>query len=229
MTATETILDKSELFSGLPDAERARLSKQMRTSPVKKGQVIFDRGEKANGCYAVLEGAFKVAIISEDGEETLLAMLGEGDIVGEMGLLDGEPRSATVIALRRSRVAHLSTRDFERVADENPNIYRHLLKLLSNRMRAVNETFAARQMLPLAGRLARTLLRLSEEFGQELDGDRMLIRQKVTQADLARMTGSARENVNRQIKEWQRNEVLSKISQYYCLDNISELKKLGRI
>lgn len=229
MALIRPILEKSQLFSGLEETELDRLAAQMRITPFKSGKPLFQKDDPSNGCYAVIEGAFKVVIISSEGEETLLAILGAGDIVGEMGLLDGEPRSASVLALRESKAAHLATRDFERVANDNPSIYRHMMRILSQRLRASNESFAARQMLPLNGRLARVLLRMSEEFGQALDDGRILIRQKITQADLARMTGSARENVNRQISEWRRKNVLSQISRYYCLENIDFFRDLAKL
>lgn len=229
MAIDRSILQNSFLFGDLPEAELDRLVGQMRVSPVKKDQVLFEKDADSTGCYAVVEGAFKVVIHSSEGEETLLAVLGAGDIVGEMGLLDGGPRSATVMALRAGRVAYLSKRDFERVGDEFPSIYRHSLRLLSGRLRALNESLAARQMLPLPKRLARVFLRLGDEFGQGLDGGRVIIRQKFSQADLARMTGAARENVNRQIVAWQKENLISRVSSYYCLEDVDALQELGAL
>lgn len=80
--------------------------------------------------------------------------------------------------------------------------------------------------LPLHGRLAHVFLRLAEGFGEPLEGGRTLIRHKCTQEDLARMAGSARENVNRQIKDWVEEGYLSRISGYYCVENKEKLSGL---
>ncbi|MGE0612865.1 MAG: Crp/Fnr family transcriptional regulator, partial [Hyphomicrobiales bacterium] len=181
------------------------------------------------GCFAVVSGVLKVCATSTEGEEAMLAILGSGDVIGEMGLVDGQPRSADVTALKDCTLAFLATRDFNRFADANPAVYRHILLIVSSRLRASNEAFAAYQLLPLSGRLARLLLRLAEGFGEEVAGSRMLIRQKFTQADLAKMTGSARENVNRQLNDWRSGKLISRISGYYCIENKDKLMEIARL
>jgi len=101
----------------------------------------------------------------------------------------------------------------------------HMLEILSTRLRTSNETATMQQLLPLRGRLARVFLRLAEGFGEPLDGGRILVRQKLTQAELGRMTGSARENVNRQLKEWMREGLVSRISSYYCIEDNEKLRQ----
>jgi CRP/FNR family transcriptional regulator, cyclic AMP receptor protein len=216
------------LFHGLSDASLKRLSSLMRTVKLRPNQVLFVQGDASNGCYPVLLGALRVSYFSTDGHETVLALLGKGDVVGEMGLFDAAPRSATVTAQTECELAFIATTDFFRCADADPPIYRHLLKLLSARLRATNDALAAAATLPLSGRLARVLLMLSESFGHPLDGGRILIRQKLTQSDLCSMTGSARENVSRQISEWRRAQTIGKISSYYCLNDLAALRALAK-
>jgi CRP-like cAMP-binding protein len=130
--------------------------------------------------------------------------------------------------LRACTLAYLSGHDFTRFADDNPIVYRHMLEILSARLRASSDALAAHQLLPLSGRLARALLRLAEGFGQTLDDDRVLIRHKFTQSDLAKMTGSARENVNRQLNGWKKQNILSRVSSYYCIDDTAALRDLAK-
>ncbi len=215
------------LFHGLTDTALERLSSVARMVQLRPGQVLFVQGDPSNGCYPVLVGALRVSYFSADGHETVLALLGKGDVVGEMGLFDAAPRSATVTAQTECELAFIATTDFFRCADADLAIYRHLLKLLSARLRATNDALAS-TTLPLSGRLARVLLLLSESFGHGLDGGRILIRQKLTQSDLCSMTGSARENVSRQLSEWRRQQLIGKISSYYCLNDIPALKVLAK-
>ena len=216
------------LFHGLGDDALHRLSGMARPVLLPAGQVLFMQGEASNGCYPVLSGALRVSFFSADGHETVLALLGKGDVVGEMGLFDALPRSATVTAQTACELAFITAADFFRCADADPAIYRYLLKLLSARLRATNDALAAAATLPLSGRLARVLLLLSESFGQALDGGRILIRQKLTQSDLCSMTGSARENVSRQLNDWRRMALISRISSYYCLEDPKALRHLAR-
>ncbi len=216
------------LFHGLSEVALERLSTVSRSVQLRPGQVLFVQGDPSNGCYPVLMGALRVSYFSTDGHETMLAILAKGDVVGEMGLFDAAPRSATVTAQTECELAFIGTAEFFRCADSDPAIYRHLLKLLSARLRVTNDALAAATTLPLSGRLARVLLLLSESFGHGLDGGRVLIRQKLTQSDLCSMTGSARENVSRQLSEWRREQLVGRISSYYCLNDVAALRQLAR-
>jgi CRP-like cAMP-binding protein len=215
------------LFDGLSEEALRGLGSVSRGLSLRPGQVLFVQGDASNGCYPVLDGALRVSHFSADGHETVLALLGKGDVVGEMGLFDGAPRSATVTAQTECELAFIGIAEFFRCADADPGIYRHLLKLISARLRVTNDALAAATM-PLSARLARVLLLLSESFGQALDGGRVLIRQKLTQSDLCSMTGSARENVSRQLSEWRREDLVGRISSYYCLNDVEALRELAR-
>jgi CRP-like cAMP-binding protein len=220
-------LSEIALFHNLGGDALQRLASVARTISLRPGQILFVQGDASNGCYPVLSGALRVSYFSAEGHETVLALLGKGDVVGEMGLFDAAPRSATVTAQTECELAFIATTEFFRCADADPPIYRHLLKLLSARLRATNDALAA-TTLPLSGRLARVLLLLSESFGHGLDGGRILIRQKLTQSDLCSMTGSARENVSRQLSEWRREQLVSRISSYYCLNDLAQLRLLAK-
>jgi len=196
---------------------------------LEQNQRLFAQGDPPDGCYAILEGVMKVSATAADGQEALLAMLGAGDVIGEMGLIDAQPRSASATALKPCSLAFLASRDFKHAADANPVIYKHMLGVLSGRLRASNESATMQRFQPLSGRLARVFLRLAEGFGEPLEGGRVLIRQKFTQAELARMAGSARENVNRQIKEWTREGLVNRISNYYCLEDTGKLRQLTEL
>ena len=224
-----SILESSALFSGLERSALDGLARYSRLKTLEQNEKLFEQGDNSDGCYAILEGVLKVSAPSSDGHEALLAMLGAGDVIGEMGLIDAEPRSATATALKPCSLAFLASRDFIHAADASPAIYVHMLKILSSRLRASNEAATMQQLLPLRGRLARIFLRLAEGFGEPLEGGRILIRQKITQAELGRMTGSARENANRQIKEWTREGLISRISSYYCIENTEKLRQLTEL
>ena len=211
-------LSSSVLFEGLDAETLGKLAAVMRPVSLKRNEILFLQDDVPDGCYCILEGALKVSIINEEGEEAVLAALGGSDILGEMGLIDEEPRSASITALKETKLGYLSSPVFFEIAGQYPQIYRHLLRLVSKRLRITNDCFAVRQSQGLDGRLAHTLLRLADGFGNPLDGDRVMIFHKFTQSDLGDMVGAARENVSRQINQWCRDGVLSKISGYYCIE-----------
>ncbi|MDA7949355.1 MAG: Crp/Fnr family transcriptional regulator [Hyphomicrobiaceae bacterium] len=223
MAVDSSALERLTLFSGLEQAALDRLARYARQISLDKGEQLFNLGDPSDGCYTILDGVFKISIPLSDGKETLLNIMGAGDVIGEIGLIDTQPRSAAATALKSSELAFLPARDFKHVANANPEIYLHMLQILSARVRTSTEAAMTQTALPLHGRLARVFLRLAEGFGEDLEGGRILIRHKCTQEDLARMTGSARENINRQIKGWVEEGYLSRISGYYCIENEDKL------
>ena len=213
-------------FSGVNAETLARLVEASRISRVAAGRIIFRKGDAPGSCYLILSGAVKVSLPSTDGRETVLAILGRGDVVGEMALLDRQPRSATVTALKTCELCQLTTAAFEWLARTDIAIYRQLLCVLSARLRAGNESSVLQQM-PLGARLARALLQLAQSFGERLPEGRVLIRQKLSQAELGRMVGAARESVNRQLNDWRSAQLLTLISGYCCLERPDAFDKIA--
>ena len=222
-------LRNSFSLEGLDPVLAEGLSALARPMNIQTGAILFENGDPGNGCYAVLDGSLKVSILSVDGDEQLLAVLGPGDLVGELALLDGRPRSATVSALKKASLAFIDKAAFERFSDENPAVYRHMLSIVGKRLRHANDALAARSFLPLPGRVAQTLLQLSETFGKPLDDGRVLIHYKLSQADIANMAGAARENVSRVLNDWKRAGTISRISGYYCLEQVDILEQAATL
>jgi CRP-like cAMP-binding protein len=146
-------------------------------------------------------------------------------MVGELSMISGAPRSASVAALRDSKLSFVSRATFDTFARDNPELYKHVMQLLANRLIDTNNALAATTFLSLQGRVARALLSLAAGFGQDVGGGRILVRQKITQSDLAAMAGIARENVSRILKEWIRQSRVSRLAGYYCLENKAALER----
>ena len=165
-----------------------------------------------------------MAVASQSGGERILAFLGPGAIVGEMSIIDGRPRSASVVAVRQATLKFLSRAAFEEFTSNYPEVYKYLVKLLASRLREANAVIAAGTFLSLKGRVARTLLELAEGFGQDVGSGRIVIYQKIGQSDLAARAGIARANVSRILNEWKRHKLVSRLSGYYCLENKARLE-----
>jgi CRP-like cAMP-binding protein len=127
--------------------------------------------------------------------------------------------------VRESALRFVSRADFQTFGEKHPDIYRHIVSVLAKRLRDTNLVVVAASFLTLKGRVARALITLAEAFGNDVGGGRIVIRQKVSQGDLAAMTGIARENVSRILNEWKRLKIVSRVSAYYCLEQRVTLER----
>ena len=212
------------VLSALPTELVSDLFANGRTVALKAKQALFLAGDRSDGCYRLDEGLLKVSIANVAGSERILAILGPGSIVGEMSMLDGQPRSTSVEALKQSKLCFISSAVFEAFANAHPELYRHGMILLARRLRANNDALVAATFMSLRGRVARVLLSLAEAFGHDVGRGRIVIRQKVTQSDLAAMAGISRENVSRILSHWVRGAVVSRFAGYYCLEKRAEIE-----
>jgi CRP/FNR family cyclic AMP-dependent transcriptional regulator len=215
----------TDLLSALPAKLSADLFAKARTLSLAADQSLFLPGDPSDGCYRIDEGLLKVSVIAATGGERILAILGPGAIVGELSMLDGTPRSASVAALRDSKLSFISGAAFQAFADIHPEVYRHGMMLLARRLRDTNDALAATAFMSLKGRVARALLSLADAFGHDVGNGRILIRQKLTQSDLAAMAGISRENVSRILSDWMRGAVLSRLAGYYCLEKRAAIER----
>jgi CRP-like cAMP-binding protein len=211
-------LPPDNLLSALPGELSQRLFAEARVQTVRADQVVFLAGDTGDGCYRIEEGLLKVSVITPGGAERILAILGPGSIVGELSMIDGSARSASVTALRESKLCFVSRSAFEACGRQHPEMHQHLMVLLARRLRDTNSALAATSFLSVKGRVARALLSLAEAFGHDVGNGRILVRQKVTQSDLGAMAGIARENVSRILKEWTDKALVSRLAGYYCLE-----------
>jgi CRP-like cAMP-binding protein len=219
----------TNLFSVFPETLAAKLFANARTVKLGADEVLFVAGDPGDGCYRVEQGLLKVSMIAPSGAERILAIVGPGGIVGELSTIDGLPRSASVAAVRESGLTFVSRAAFQTFAEGHPQVYKDLVSLLASRLRDTDGVVAAGSFLPLKGRVARALLDLAEAFGHDVGQGRILIRQKVSQSEVAAMAGIARENVSRILNDWIRDKLVSRLSGYYCLENKKKLERESAI
>src|SRR4029079_5388378 len=215
----------TDLLSDLPERLADLLLTNAKPVKLAADEILFFAGDPGDGCYRLDEGLVTFSMASPKGAERILAILGPGSIVGDMAMIDGRTRSASVSALRDCKLSFVSRAAFETVAEKNPEIYKHLLNMLAARLRDTDQVVAAGTFLPVKGRVARALLDLAKAFGNEVGGGRVVIRQKLSQSDVAAMAGIARENVSRILNEWMRLKLLTRLSGYYCIESKPKLEK----
>jgi CRP-like cAMP-binding protein len=217
------------LLSDLPGRLTTELFASANRVRLAAGNTLFLAGDSDDDCYRIEDGLLKVTMVSHSGDERILAFVGRGDIVGELSIIDGLPRSASVVAVRDATLSCLSRTAFETFAKKNPELYKSLVELLAKRLRGTDTVVAAGSFLSLEGRVARTMFELAEHFGQEVGSGRIVIRHKITQSDLAAMAGGARESVAKILNNWQREKLVTRLSGYYCLENKAQLEHKAKL
>jgi CRP/FNR family transcriptional regulator, cyclic AMP receptor protein len=216
------------ILPSLPEHLSTRLFAAATHHHLKAGQPLFVAGDAGDGCYRLEWGLLKVVVASARGDERIFAILGPGEIAGELAMIDGRPRSASVFALKDCELSFISRKDFEKCTRQNPEICGYLASVLAARLRETDEALAAASFLTVKARLARALLELAEFLGEERRSGRILIRHKIKRSDLAAMAGVAAENVSRVMNDWLQSHVVTRSSGYYCLEDIAALKSQVR-
>jgi len=169
---------------------------------------LFERGDAGDGCYWLRHGVLAVCVASATGEQRILALLGPGAIVGELAMIDGLPRSATIQAVRDCELTFVGRAAFTEMLHQHPELYVDIVTTLAARLRQSDEDMMASSFLTVRARVARALLQFVRHFGEEAVPGRSLIRYKITQNDLAAIAGVARESVSRTFREWHRQKIV---------------------
>jgi CRP/FNR family cyclic AMP-dependent transcriptional regulator len=198
---------KFDLFAELDDRELASIAAVAKSRRYAKDDVVFHADENGDIFCLIKEGQVKVTMISPEGKEIILSMLGPGDFFGEMSLLDDEPRSATVIATEPLDVYTIWRSDFLQILDENFSITKKVFAELSKRLRTASNRIESLATMDVYGRLARFFLDLARESGKVLDNGYVAVTRPTHQA-IANMIGTSRETVSRLIHDLMKQNLL---------------------
>ncbi|MHC4393271.1 MAG: Crp/Fnr family transcriptional regulator [Planctomycetota bacterium] len=194
-------LQAASLFANLSAAELDGIRGRMRRRSLRDGAALFRAGDPGDAAYVIASGQLAVTALSEQGREVLLQLMVPGEMVGELALLDGRPRSATVTAREPVELFVLERTDFLQCLREQPEIALALLKVLSERVRRLSGAFEDSVLLDLRTRLARKLLALTTTFGRPEEGS-LRIDVPLTQQALGEMIGATRESVNKWLRSF---------------------------
>ena len=190
------LLKTVSLFWDLDKTELGYLSDKMVSKKFESGNLIFLEESEGKNLFFVVEGSVKVTRLSKDGREVILAMLNAGDFFGEMSLLDGEARSANVIALEKTEVLSLNRDDFLVVLHDYPKIAIQLLKEMTSRLRKSDRQIVSLSLSDAEKRIALCIVRFADEQGVIKNGQ-VTIPKIPIQQDIANMAGTSRETVSR--------------------------------
>ena len=187
------------IFTDLSDSDLNRIASKMVSRDYEKGQMILLEESTGETFFIITSGTVKVTRLSDDGREVILALLGKSDFFGEMSLLDGEGRSANIVANEDAEVMTLSRRDFLECLETYPKIAIALLEVLAVRLRKSDQQIESLSLSDSEQRIGITLIRLAEEGGTIKRGD-VTVQNLPYQQDIANMAGTSRETVSRTLK-----------------------------
>lgn len=197
----DQVVQQAPLFSRLNPEDAHALVDSMEETHLPRGEVLFHEGDSGDRVYVVIEGKVKLGRQASDGRENLLAILGPGQMFGELSLFDPGPRSATVTAVTDSVLMGLSQDKLLVWLDGRPVVARGLLAQLAGRLRRANDIVADLVFSDVPGRVAKSLLELSRRFGAPAEGG-IRVAHDLTQEELAQLVGASRETVNKALADF---------------------------
>lgn len=195
------LLKKTDLFGKLNLRHIERLAACVISKSAPRATSIFAKGDPGSSLFAICRGTVKISVPSVDGHNAVFRLMSTGEIFGEIALLDGRPRTADAIAITDCELFVIERRDFLPLMREEPEIAVRMIEILCDRLRRTTEQVENVMFMPLRGRLAKELLRLSEGDGRTRERKAV-----VTQKDLGNLIGMSRESTNRQLRMWEDQE-----------------------
>ena len=189
------------LFEALDEETTQDLRAAMSEVRLRRGEVLFKEGQAGDRVYVIADGKIKLGHTSKDGRETLIAVLGPGEMLGELALFDPGPRAATATAIAPTRLLELRHADLAGILDGRPQLSAQLLQSLAKRLRRTNAALADLVFSDVPGRVAKALLDLGKRFGEPVDEGIRLVHD-LTQEELAQLVGASRETVNKALAEF---------------------------
>ncbi|MEZ5118039.1 MAG: Crp/Fnr family transcriptional regulator [Candidatus Nanopelagicales bacterium] len=220
-------LMQAPLFAALDAEAAAAMRASMTERRIDKGTIIFTEGEPGDRMYVITDGKVKLGHTSADGRESLLAVLGPGEIFGELSLFDPGPRTATATALTDVVVRGLGHEALRPWLTGRPEVAEALLAALARRLRRTNDAMADLVFSDVPGRVAKALLDLGDKFGA-VTPEGLLVTHDMTQEELAQLVGASRETVNKALADFVQRGWIKLESRSVLLVDLERLQRRAR-
>lgn len=199
MLTTSDLLRRVPIFSGLTASQMSHLSKTVVKQRFKRGELIIEQGRISGALFIILSGRARVIMSDRCAKEVILNTLGQGDYIGEMSLIDGKAHSASVKTEVQTDVLVLSHAEFVRCLAENQTIAVWIMKGLVQRLRQSSDKVISLALMDVYGRVAKVLMDAAQPRGDQ----GLLICDKMTRQDIAKMVGASREMVSRVMRDFE--------------------------
>lgn len=195
------VVMKAPLFAALDEQTAQRLTESMTPRSLARGQRLFSEGDRGDSLYVITSGKVKLGRASGDGRESLLSVLGPGEMFGELSLFDPGPRLTSATAVSETKLIGLDNTDLRDFLADHPEVAMQMLAGLGRRLRRTNEGMSDLVFTDVPGRVAKALLDLAQRFGQPAS-DGLRVGHDLTQEELAQLVGASRETVNKALADF---------------------------
>jgi len=213
---TRNLLADIQLFEGLTPAQLDWVAQRAHRRVFSAGTNVLTIEQPGEAVYIILNGTVKIHVEQGDGRDVILAILGAGDLLGEISLIDSVGRSASALTLENSLMLWMDKHTFNQLLDEFPPVARNLVRILSARVRLSDQLIQALATLDVYGRVARQLLAFAERYGRPCDGE-IRIPIALTQGDIADLVGASRKRVNQVIVAFKGQDLVGVDAEGYII------------
>jgi len=222
---TDNIINSINIFSDLSDEQCDALQKFFKPRKYLKNSMIILEEEYGDLVFVVQSGTIKITRVNDEGKEVILALLGPGEIFGELAILDGEARSANALAQENCHLLAINKEDFLEILKNNFSISFNLMCELAKRLRKSDQQIEALSLSDAEHRIGVSLLNLAEDMGVIRKG-KVTIQNLPFQQDIANMAGTSRETVSRVLKILENKSMISKVGHTLVIPDYSFFKQI---
>jgi CRP/FNR family transcriptional regulator, cyclic AMP receptor protein len=221
------VLSRITVFRDLEPRALAEIRALARLRTCDPQEVIFRQGDTGDGLFVIANGFCKVCVSGPTGTSTTLSIMGPREMFGELSLLDGGPRSATVTAVTRVDLLVIDREPFLKLFRSRPSVAIALVELVARRLRRLSERSDDVTGLPVPSRLAKQLLQLAASHAFRVTPTRVRLAIKLSQRELGDLVGSSRESVNKHLSRWKQQKILAEENGFLVITDIEQLRSLA--
>jgi len=219
-------LERVELFAAFGPSTLDRLIGLSTSRSLAADDVLCHKGDEASQLYGVLSGRLKAVGSGADGREAVFAVIGPGEVTGEIALIDGQPRSATLVAMEPCELIAIGRREFLALLREDSASAIAVCQILASYVRRLSDSVEDAYYQKLPVRLAKKLLMLAREHGRD-HPDGTLIGVKLSQSELGELVGKTREAVNKQLRGWTQAELVEMVDGHILIRDLERLEDIA--
>ncbi len=225
------LLKAVPLFEGLTPEQLSRIAQLTEVRTYAARAMVVSQGEPARALFAIVRGRLKVTSAGPDGRDTVLGIMAEGEVFGEVALLDGGTRSASCAAIEACELLVIDREQFLELLEHSPGIAVKLLQVLAGRLRRLSQRSEHAAFLDVPSRLARSLLDLASRFGERGDAPahEIQIMLRLSQQELGDLVGATRESVNKHLSDWTRQGIMRLQSGRMVISDIETVRRIARV
>jgi CRP-like cAMP-binding protein len=224
MSAPIELLRRAPLLQSLSDAELRAIADLATRKRVRARETVFQQSEPGNELYVLLTGHLKVVSTDPEGRDAGLSVMGPGEVFGEVALLDGGARSATVVALDPCELLVIRREHWLRFLKSSPDTAIQLLAVLAGRLRRLTERTEDIAFLRVGERLAKTIATLASSYGEKQADGSVRLALKMSQQEMGDLVGATRESANKQIRAWEQTGLVAQDHGHLVIKDIEALR-----